>query len=712
MKIAYIGAADGLAETLVERMQQEGNDVYFISDRALPRDTKEGASAHFYQVPHNEESYEQLVRSLAPDCVIFAGYNYEGEANRQADSDVMLLARTLRAVAALPHVKFILLSSTDVYGNTNGKAPESAPGSGTSERAIRFAREEDLLNLYHERYGLDTVILRVSQLYTSKPHEGGRDLLSRSLRAAAAQANPLVSGTYQPLHVSDLTDAVKRVIDGSGHRIYNVTGNTEMSAERLHQLALQQVGAPAYKVQWDAPAQVALADSSRIRQELGWRAFRDLDRQLQEQGTITFESDAAGKQEGGRRALSKKARQLITNLVLFAVFFGLCAASWSSVPFSQIDWLTIYVVVVAVFCDVAQSALAAVLAAAVYTYLQQASLNGMSYSVHAGSALAVAEFLFLGLLISYATSALRDKVRSAQLDVELARREYEELSVINDENVLIKNEYRERLLTSGNGLPKLYSLVRRLMTQDPDRILMEVLQVVPELIRTETVAVYQGEARSQWLRLVGSLGDGSAMDGSTWNLVKSPRIFEAVAHGDVYWGEPGSGEPAVVLPVLVGNTQIVILIRKLPFESNTLYNENLLRTLSTLLQDAMAKAIEHQELLRDAHYIEGTNVLKPEAFHERVRLAQEKADRGLADFCVIELTGPGSFEMNARAVDNTIRATDYLGTDDAGRLLALLNNTTPSNLEPLQRRLDSYGITARLMPSRPDGLSPQGELDS
>lgn len=37
MKIAYIGTSDGLAETLAERMVQEGNDIYLLSDKAFPR---------------------------------------------------------------------------------------------------------------------------------------------------------------------------------------------------------------------------------------------------------------------------------------------------------------------------------------------------------------------------------------------------------------------------------------------------------------------------------------------------------------------------------------------------------------------------------------------------------------------------------------------------------------------------------------------------
>lgn len=37
MKVVYIGTRDPLAEALIERMNKEGNEVYFLSDAEFPR---------------------------------------------------------------------------------------------------------------------------------------------------------------------------------------------------------------------------------------------------------------------------------------------------------------------------------------------------------------------------------------------------------------------------------------------------------------------------------------------------------------------------------------------------------------------------------------------------------------------------------------------------------------------------------------------------
>lgn len=529
MKIVYIGTDDELAETLVCRMRQEGNDVYLLSDKTLPRKSK-GVSLHrFYCSPREGKNFGKLLRSISPDLVIFAGNHYINSAHEEeSDEDVALLARSLKTAAAFPHVKFILLSSIEVYGNIGGKADESAKCASVSERGLRFICEEQLLDIYRRQYGMDAVTLRASQLYTDRPKEGGTDFLSRIFSAAAGIEDHMQAGVFQPLHVLDFADAVKRVMDAGEQYVYNVCGSAEVSVERLYQLACRLEKYKEQAVLWEEPAYVTLADSSRIRQELGWKDFRNLEEQMQ-RGEIIYERVLAKDQSRNKRIVPAGIRKLAENLLIFAVFFALDSVCSSHTLFSQINWLMIYVILISISYNIYQSALAAALASAAYLYGQNMGILELNtFYSYAGSVLAVVEFVFLGLMVSYTTNTLREDVRSVRLDFEMLKEEYEDLKNINEENVLIKNEYEERLLTTKSGFPKLYSLVSRLMVQEPERILMETMQVISELVRTDTVAVYQGQAGSPWLRLVGALSDSSAMDGKTWNLSGSPQIYDAV----------------------------------------------------------------------------------------------------------------------------------------------------------------------------------------
>lgn len=703
MKIVYIGASDGLAETLAGRMGQEGHDIYILSDRELPKRPR-GISLHrFYRSPRRGESFEKLLRSLAPDCVIFAGKHYiDGAGERGSEEDLTLLSWSLRAAAAVQGVRFILLSSAEVYGNTQGKARESAERTAISERGIRFIREEQLLDLYKKQRGMSAVILRASQLYTDRPKEGDGDFLSRIFTAAVEGGGTMPDCTLQPLHVSDLADAVKRALDGGGQEIYNVCGSAKISSKRLYQLVCKVEKTEEGKVRWEEPQETALADSGLIRKELGWRDIRNLGDQLQK-GEITFKR-ATAKGRGRKKAVIPKGlRQLMENLLIFAVFLGVSFLCGSNSLFSQINWLMIYVILISITYNVYQSALAAVLASAAYLVGHNMGFLEMAaFYSYADSVLAVMEFVFLGLMVSYTTNMLREETRNVKQDLELLREEYEDLQAINDENVLIKNEYEERLLSAKTGFPKLYGIVSRLMVQEPDRILMETMQVISELVRTDTVAVYQGRADSPWLRLVGAISDSSAMGGKTWNLSDSPKIYSAVSRGELYQGRFGSGEPAIVLPIVChGVPEAVVLIKTLPYECETLYHVNLLKTMSLLLRDSMEKALQYEELSRAEHYINGTDILKPEAFKGRVSLALEKAEKGVAEYCLVELIYSGPIEGAAASAGKILRMTDCLGTDGSGGLFVLLNNTGPENLENVQKRLLACGVAMRPVMAEP-----------
>ena len=61
MKIVYIGTNSGLAETLVERLRQEGNDVYLLSDKELQQKPK---GKHKPEIQKLYEELEECGRRL------------------------------------------------------------------------------------------------------------------------------------------------------------------------------------------------------------------------------------------------------------------------------------------------------------------------------------------------------------------------------------------------------------------------------------------------------------------------------------------------------------------------------------------------------------------------------------------------------------------------------------------------------------------------
>lgn len=714
MKIVYIGKSDELAEKLIERMGQEGNDVYLLSNANLPHKLV-SLHHHYYRNPQKGEAFEQLLCSISPDIVIFAGdYYISSRYKEEVDEDLTLLAHSLRAVTTLSNVKFILLSSIEVYGNTAIKADESLTYSTVSERGIHFVREEQLLEIYHKQYNnINAVILRASQLYTNHPKTGNEDFLSQSYSAAINGYVNIKDDIIQPLHIYDFVDAIKRVIDNSEQYIYNVSGSIEISMKQIYQLICQQEKIQQKAIHWENSDHVTIADSSLIRQQLGWTNFRNLEEQIQN-NEIRYTRVLTNEKKQKKNYLSSNIRLTIENILIFTVFFALQSFFGAHSLFSQINWLLIYVILISISYPVSQSTLAAVLASGAYLY--EHSINVFktnTFYTYADSVLVIMEYAFISLIVSYSINTFRQKVKNERLDYEMLNQEYEDLKAINEENVLIKKEYEERILTSKSSFPKLYSMISRLMVEEPERILMETMQVISELMRTDTVAVYRTKEKNPWLRLVGALTVDSAMEEKTWNLLNSPKIYDAVMRGELYQGELGSDDPAVVLPIMCwGVPEAVVLIKKIPYECESLYHVNLLKTMSLLLRDSMEKALKYEDVSRKDHYIENTEVLKLEAFYKRILLAKEKADKYVAEYCVVEFIYSGSLISAANMLAQILRVTDCLGTDEKGKLFALLDNTNHKNLECLEKRLLSCNVEMRLIMDESVMIADKAILDS
>lgn len=695
MKIVCIGTSDFLAETLTRRMGQEGHDVYLLSDKMLLRKTEDVFWHRFYRIPRKGESFQELLQSIVPDRIIFAGkYYIERCSDDKSEEDILLLSRTLQTAVLLPNVKFILLSSTDVYGSSEENADMLNESDISSDRGIRFVREEHLLKIYKKQYSINAAVLRSSQLYTDQPKEGGCDFLSQSFAAAIAnnQAQRR-NDIYQPVHVSDFVDAVKKAMDSDKQQIYNVCGSVRISAKRLNALICRHEKIPEQNISWDEKNSIPLADNSKTKEDLGWNDIRNLDDQLLK-GEIEYKRTTEKAKQKKKLAIPAGIRQVAENLLIFMLFSALNYFFYSHNIFSKVDWLIVYIILISVGYNTYHSVLAAILASCAYLFMQHLSILEMNnFYSYASSMLTIMEYIFLGLVVSYTITTLKEETYEMRLNLEMLKGEYDDLKAINNENVLIKNEYEERILTSKSGFPKLYSIVSRLMVEEPERILMETMQVISELVRTDAVAVYQGQANTPYLRLVNALNDRAAMDGKTWNLSAYPKIYDAVVRGELYQGELGSDEPAVVIPIVCRDVpEAVILIKTLPYECETLYHINLLKTLALLLRDSMEKALQYEKLSREERYVKDTDVLKPEAFKRRAMLAEEKSQKSLAEYCVVELVFSGTLEEAAEAAGKTLRVTDCMGIDEEGRLFALLSNTAPGNLEHLQKRLSPYGV--------------------
>lgn len=125
----------------------------------------------------------------------------------------------LRAIEQQPPKKFVLISTTGVYGDCKGAwIDETAPLNPSTDRAFRRADAERQVQQFCQRLGMPLVILRVPGIYGP-----GKIPLAR-IKSGQAIVNKQDSPFTNRIHSDDLvTICEKALLDSSITGIYNAT---------------------------------------------------------------------------------------------------------------------------------------------------------------------------------------------------------------------------------------------------------------------------------------------------------------------------------------------------------------------------------------------------------------------------------------------------------------------------------------------------------
>ena len=270
-KLTYAGNLDNLAGI-------EGNSNYqFVKGDICDRKAVEGVVREKIDVIVNFAAETHVDRSIyGPE--VFVETNVLGT---QVLLEFALKSRTER---------FVQISTDEVYGSlANGSFGESSPLLPNSPYAASKASADLLTRSYHKTFGLAALIARSTNNYG--PHQFPEKLISLFITNALSNKElPLYGdGLYVRdwLYVEDHCKALDLVLHkGEVGQIYNIGGNCEKTNLDVAELILKKLNKPKSLVKHikDRPAHDRRysLDSSKIRDELGWKPDTSFEKGLAE----------------------------------------------------------------------------------------------------------------------------------------------------------------------------------------------------------------------------------------------------------------------------------------------------------------------------------------------------------------------------------------------------------------------------------------------
>jgi len=279
MRYAVTGAAGFIGSHLAEALLAAGHDVVGID-----------CFNDYYDPALKEENARGLDMQrldLAADELDFAGldavFHLAGQPGVRSFGEVfphylrrnVLASQRVFEAAAREGVRVVYASSSAVYGASERyPTPEETPPRPLSPYGITKLAGEQLAFAYEREFGLDCVVLRYFNAFG--PRQRPDMAFTRIVNALRDDTRFHLYGdgaqTRGWTYVADIVEATLAAAE-RGHGVYNVGGAIEASLNQAIAL-LEAISGRTLALERDPAVpgdqRRTRADTSRIRDELGW----------------------------------------------------------------------------------------------------------------------------------------------------------------------------------------------------------------------------------------------------------------------------------------------------------------------------------------------------------------------------------------------------------------------------------------------------------
>jgi dTDP-glucose 4,6-dehydratase len=242
---------------------------------------------------------EALVRSVVEQVDVIVNAAAESHVEKSIREGALEFVATnvegtrvlLDAIRGVPVDRFILISSSEVYGTAETvPMDEEHPLNPRSPYAATKAGADRLAYAYHATYDLPIVIVRPFNNYGARQHP--EKVIPRFVLQALADEPLTVHGdgtaSRDWLFVDDDAEAIEAVIeadlDAVAGEVINVATGEDVSVSRIADLVLGVLGKPSTLKEFveERPGQVRrhVGSTEKAERLLGWRARTPLEEGL------------------------------------------------------------------------------------------------------------------------------------------------------------------------------------------------------------------------------------------------------------------------------------------------------------------------------------------------------------------------------------------------------------------------------------------------
>jgi len=717
VKVLITGGYGFIGSHVAERFNKEGYEV-FIIDNLVSGSIHNVTFKHKgYRLDIEDRKCEEIFRSNRFDAVVHlaAQANVAQSIDNprlDTESNILGLVNMLALSQKYKAKKFIFASSAAVYGlNDDPPIQEDAPCAPISPYGMSKWTGERYCSHWTERYGLETIVFRFSNVYGPRQGNGGEGgVISIFLKQMLAGKELSVYGdgeqTRDFIYVEDIADAIYRASYSTLTGIYNLSTAKESSVNSIleHMKTVRDIKAVVYKDEKEGDIRRSVLDNSRIVRGLDWTPMYGLSEGLNKtyQWFLNEHPLKAAPVKPEKRESGQAFRRLkpySENLLAFAVTIWLTLSSINE-SYLFLDFKIFYITIIGIIYGNRQSIIASALSIVLLLYQKLADgREFISLLYDTDFFFQSAMYLFIGLVVGYAMDRKTGVIDSQSREIEELSDKYEFLQSVYTEVRDEKDVLLQRIQNNGDSFGKIYTVTKELDSLEPDHIYNSTVTVVESIMGAKSVAIYTVNPYRSYLRLVAqSIGETKLL--KSIKVEDSSYVKQMFEDGNLYINKDlVAGIPLMSAPIqLHGETVAVISIDGIPFENFSLYYQNLFRVTVDLVSSALSRAFSYIEASESKRYVEGSSILNKEVFASILENKRHAKEKHNISYLLAACDGGDQTILEvSRRVSGVLRETDYLGIGEDNSLWVLLSNTGQENATNVIRRFAEQNITLKLL---------------
>ena len=259
--------------------------------------------------------------------------------------------------------------------------------------------------------------------------------------------------------------------------------------------------------------------------------------------------------------------------------------------------------------------------------------------------------------------------------------------VLDDRRML-----RGQIIGRRDSFGKMYAMTRELDEVQPQKLYRAAIRIMQDTLGGDSFGIYRIDNGGRFARLMAASPQTESLFSKSALLENYANVVIALDHGGL-WVNRNLEQNLPMYAAGVhanGKLAMVIVLAKAHPDQMNLYFQNLFTIMCGLVESAMVRAFDYENVARHAMLVPGTEFLNTRAFLPKVLAANELKHDHMGDHLLLRVDD--AWQDNGSRLMGAIRQTDEAGVLQDGNVYVLMNQAGKHELPIINKRLAQAGL--------------------